>query len=48
MLDIKMEVGDLAQTAVDIIVERTQFFKEVSILPQIYQLLVIPEHSASF
>ena len=48
MVDIKTKISDLAHAAIDIIVERTQFFKEVSILPQIYQLLVIPEHSASF
>jgi len=48
MLDIKMKIGGLAQTATNIIVERTQFFKEISNLPKIYQLLVIPEHSVSF
>ena len=48
MLDIKVKVGDSAQTVVAIIVERTQFFKEILNLPKIYQLLVIPEHSVSF
>jgi len=35
MLDIKMKIGDLAQTAIDIIVERTQFFKEIPTFPRI-------------
>ncbi len=41
MLDIKMKVGDLAQTAVDTVVDSTKLFKEISNLPQIYQLIVI-------
>jgi hypothetical protein len=30
MLDIKMKVGNLGETAFDIIVERVSFFKEIS------------------
>jgi len=35
MFDIKMKIGDLAQTAIDIIVERFQFLKEISKFPKI-------------
>jgi hypothetical protein len=48
MFDIKRKVGDLAETAFDIAVEATSFFKGISTFPKIHQLFVIPEDSVSF
>jgi hypothetical protein len=48
MVDIKMKIGDLAETAIDINVEGDPIQQRNFNLPEIYQLLVIPEHLASF
>jgi len=48
LVEIKVKLCHSAQTATDINVEKTQFFKEISNLAKNYQLLVIPEHLLSF
>ena len=45
MLDIKMKIGDLAQTPIDIIVERILFIKDILFFPKICQRLVVAKFS---